>query len=734
MSSTKTLVRSFAGGEITPEMYGRLDNVKTQTGLALGLNVTVLPHGPACKRPGTLLVNKAGKSTHVVRVIPFKFNIDQSMVVELGHLYVRFHTQGATLLNGTPAAYNGATPYTPGDLVTSGGNKYVCIADTTGNAPPNAAFWYQQTSTAYELPSPYADDDVFEVRYTQNADIMTLTAPGYAIRELRRYGASKWELRSPTVGALVPPPGTPTVAVTPGTGTAYNKDAFYKVTAVSEDGTSESLDGGASLAASNDLTLSGAKNVISWTASSLASPSYRIYKAMNDVDRLYGFLGETVALSFTDDNIAPDYSHNPPSTVTDITTAAGDRPTATCYFEQRRVFGGTDNKPQGVYATRSGTETDLTTSKPSNSGDALIFGVQATQQNRIMHLVPLSDLLAFTEGAIFRIFSDQGPLLPDTTRQKPQVSKGSNRVTPALTGTACLYAETTGKRLREIEYSWQAQSFVSNDRSIMAPHLFVRYTIDDMTYVSSPDSLWWGVRSDGKLLSMAYVPEHEVFGLSQHDTQGYFESVCTITENNEDAFYLVVNRIIEGVDTRCIERMASRIFIDQEDAFHVDCGLIYDGAPATVFNGLDHLNGYAVSVLADGIVVEGITVSGGSITLDTAASVVHVGLPYSARVQLLPLSLDSAPAAGQGTVLTSNYAYARMNDSGTFKIGPSFDNMTDIVTRTDEDWGDPTRLFSGVVDALIYPSIGYEEQLCFESSLPLPFTLSSVAMLVTVGG
>lgn len=734
MSSTKTLVRSFAGGEITPEMYGRLDNVRTQTGLALAQNVTVLPHGPVTKRQGTTFVRKAGDSDHPVRVISFKFDIDQSMVIELGHLYVRFHTQGATLLVGTPAAYNGATAYTPGDLVDSSGTIYVCIANTTGNAPPNAAFWYQQTSTAYELPSTYADDDVFEVRYTQNADIMTLTAPGYPIRELRRYGAAKWELRAPTIGAIVAPPGTPTVAVTAGTGTAYNKNAYYKVTAVSEDGTSESLDGGASLAAANDLTLSGAKNVVSWSASSLTSPGYRIYKAMNDADRLYGFLGETTALSFTDDNIAPDYSRNPPSTVADLTTSAGDRPAAVCYFEQRRAFGGTDSKPQGVFMTRTGTENDLTTSKPANVGDALIFGVQATQQNKIMHLVPLSDLLAFTEGAVFRIFTDQGPLLPDTTRQRPQVAKGSNRVTPVLTGTACLYAETTGKRLREIEYSWQAQSFVSNDRSIMAPHLFVKYTIDDMAYVSSPDSLWWGVRSDGKLLSMAYVPEHEVFGLSQHETQGYFESVCTITENNEDAFYLVVNRIIEGVDTRCIERMASRIFLDQEDAFHVDCGLIYDGAPATVFTGLDHLNGYNVSVLADGIAVEGITVSGGSITLDTAASVVHVGLPYSARVKLLPLSLEGVPAAGQGTVLSSNYAFIRVNDTGAFKVGPSFDRLTDVPLRTDEEWGDPTRLFSGVVDSLLDTSIGFEEQLCFESSLPLPFTLSSVALMVTVGG
>ncbi len=38
-------------------------------------------------------------------------------------------------------AYNGATAYTPGDTVTVSGSSYVCIANTTGNTPPNASYW-----------------------------------------------------------------------------------------------------------------------------------------------------------------------------------------------------------------------------------------------------------------------------------------------------------------------------------------------------------------------------------------------------------------------------------------------------------------------------------------------------------------------------------------------------------------------------------------------------------------
>jgi hypothetical protein len=38
-------------------------------------------------------------------------------------------------------AYNGATTYQIGDSVSSAGSSYVAIAETTGNAPPNATFW-----------------------------------------------------------------------------------------------------------------------------------------------------------------------------------------------------------------------------------------------------------------------------------------------------------------------------------------------------------------------------------------------------------------------------------------------------------------------------------------------------------------------------------------------------------------------------------------------------------------
>lgn len=733
MPSFKTLIRSFAGGEITPEMYGRLDNVKFQTGLALCKNAYVLPHGPATKRPGFGYVNTSGNSAQPVRIIPFAFSADQTMVLEFGAGYVRFHTGGASLVIGTPAAYNGATNYTPGDLVASGGFNYVCINAIVGIAPPSATYWYQVTDTEYELPTPYAGTDVFNIRYTQDSDVLTITCPGYAVRELRRLGATKWSIVAPTLGSSVSPPGVPTTAVTAGTGTPYVKNIYYRVTAVSQDGNEQSLVAGSSSAASVDLSLPGSKVVVSWTASSEPNASYRIYKAVNDTDRLYGFVGETTALSFTDDNILPDYSRNPPANTIRLDTA-GNYPTAVAYIEQRRAFAGTANNPQSVFMTRTGTESNLSVSQPGNSDDALSFKIKARQQNAIQHLVPLNDLLALTVAGVWRIYSTDGPLLPDTLTTKSQTFYGSNKVTPALTGHSCLYAEANGRRLRDIGYSWESQAYTSDDRSIMAPHLFLDYTVVDMAYSKSPDQLLWCVRSDGALLSMAYVPEHQVFGWSQHDTQGQFESVCVVTESNEDVLYAVVRRTLNGSNVRVIERMATRHFATQADAFYVDCGLTYDGSPVSMVSGLDHLNGKAVVACADGAVIGPFTVSGGEVNLPAPASVVHVGLPYVADIQLLPLALENMEAGGQGTITGIDYAYLRVNSTGVFKVGPQFDRLTEVPIRTNEPYGSPPRLQSRTIDILIESDLALDAQLCIRSSAPVPLTVSSISMRVSTGG
>lgn len=100
MPSNRVIQRSFGGGEVSPEMYGRIDDAKYQTGAAKIKNFIVTPQGPVENRPGFAYVNEVKDSNKETRLIPFTYSNDQTMVVELGAGYFRFHTSGQTVLVG----------------------------------------------------------------------------------------------------------------------------------------------------------------------------------------------------------------------------------------------------------------------------------------------------------------------------------------------------------------------------------------------------------------------------------------------------------------------------------------------------------------------------------------------------------------------------------------------------------------------------------------------------------
>ena len=744
--SSRTLLRSFAGGEITPELYGRIDLSKYQTGLAKCLNFRVLPHGPAQRRPGFKFINQCKDSTRQVRLIPFAFSADQTVVLEVGHQYIRFHPNGQTLLEAnktivsivagvvTVTAHGWAT----GDWVYIGGRFFLATvtgANTftvTGLRGEAATPSGTTAARVYTLTTPYSASTInlLELHYAQNSDVLTLVHPTYPAKELKRLGATNWTL---TDISFAPSATVPTgVSATATVAVATNLTAqHYKVTAVAADNVTESL-ASADATCNNNLTLAGNYNTISWSAVAGAS-RYNVYKQRGGS---YGYIGHTTTLSLVDDNVTADTLKTPPEDIYKLNTGVGDYPSAVTYHEQRRFFAGTNNEPQNIWATRNGTESNLTSSLPSQDDDGLEFRIASRQQNAIRHLVPLSDMLALTVGAEFRIFADSAPnITPTSLSIKPQGYSGANNVQPVVTSGSVLYVQSQGARLREAAYNWQQNAFASIDISIMAPHLFNGFTLVDMTYTRAPVQEVWCVRSDGAALCMTYVPEQQVYGWSQHTTQGSIEAVCTVSEGSEDVLYAVMKRSIGGADYRYIERLQTRIFVDQADGFYVDSGLTYDSTPATTLTGLWHLEGLTVQILADGAVHPDRTVTGGSVTLEAAASTVHIGLGYTSDLQTLPLALEGAPASGQGVLKNVNSVRARVTQSALFSAGPNFNRLTEYPDRQVSDPFDtPPALRTAELRMTVAPSWNSDAALCVRVSQPVPLTVMTMVLDVATGG
>ena len=683
MANIRTLQRSFSGGEISPEMFGRNDDAKYQSGLARCRNFITKPQGPAENRPGFAFVRAVKDSTKKVRLIPFTYSTTQTMVIEMGPGYFRFHTQGATLMSG---------------------------------------------GVPYEIANPYAEADLFDVHYVQSADVLTLVHPNYAPRELRRLGAANWQLTTLSFAASIAAPGAPSLSAAGHTAVKYTY--YYVVTAVDSEGVSESA-ASASSSVGGNLFETGATVTISWAAVAGAS-RYNVYKLQGG---LYGYIGQTTGLSIVDDNISPDLGKTPPL-YDSVFGGAGEYPGAVSYFEQRRCFAGTTNKPQNIWMTKSGTESNMSYSLPIRDDDRIAFRVAAREANTIRHIVPLTQLLLLTSSAEWRVTSvNSDAITPSTISVRPQSYVGSSNVQPVIINNTLIYGAARGGHVRELAYNWQASGFITGDLSLRAPHLFDTFDIVDMAYAKAPQPMVWFVSTSGRLLGLTYVPEQQVGAWHWHDTDGVFESCTVVAEGGEDALYCVIRRTINGASVRYVERMASRQFSDQADAFFVDCGATYSGVPADVISDLGHLEGKTVSILADGAVHPQRVVTGGSITLDIEASTVQIGLPIEADLQTLPLAVQLQDGSfGQGRFKNVNKVWLRVYRSSGIFVGPSANELTETKQRTTENYGAPPALKSEEIPLVLTPSWADSGQIFVRQSDPLPLTVVSMTAEVALGG
>jgi len=332
----KTFTRSFAGGEITEEMAARVDLIKNQTGLALCCNFKVLPHGPIENRAGFEYVIETKFSDRESVLIPFLFSNQQAYALEFGDAYMRIHVNGGVLLNSAQsiASATNASPgvftknahgYTNGrwlyfsDVVGMDqlGGRFMIVTDVTTNTfrltdlagvafdtTALGAFVSGNMAPVYEIVTPYADEHLADIHYTQSADVLTLVHPTYPVQEVKRLGATNWTITSPTFAPTISAPAAPTVTVGAGSGSI---DYEYVTTAIAADGLEESL-ASPSDSVTNNLAGAGAFNTIV-TATVAGAVRYNVYRLISG---LYGYIGQTDGGDFTDDNILPDTSKTPP--------------------------------------------------------------------------------------------------------------------------------------------------------------------------------------------------------------------------------------------------------------------------------------------------------------------------------------------------------------------------------------------------------------------------------------
>lgn len=682
---------SLAAGEISPEFWGRVDQVRHATGAAVMRNMLVMKSGGAQNRPGTQYQGTVFSTTGTTVIHRWAFSAAQTYMLEFSDLKLAFWRNGSPILEAakTITAATKESPvkltstshgFSVGDKVYVSGivgmtelnNRYwivrtVPTADTftlsysgdgtaQGTAVDSSAFTaYTSGGIAervYTITTPYVAADLDSMILKQSADVMVITCAGYAPRKLTRTAHTSWTLAVPTYG-----PSTTCPTGGSGSGTGNNATIRYMVCAKDERTGISSLSGTAHVKTVNAITKASpgvcttsanhgyatgdeVAFVVAGTMTELSNRRFKIevlstttfslvgedttsyttfsgtcsvylthinvtadtptvaapitvvtnaaatanvrYDVFKEQGGIFGFIGSTYGLTFSDTGITPDTLGSVPI-YREPFQGSSNYPSWCAFYQERLVMGGSDNLPNGGDASVTRDIFNFTIHSPSEDNDAVRFQT-AGYYDRIRHVASLDKMVVLTAGAEWVIAGggEGGTLTPTEINGKAKTYNGIGALPPLTIDSNVLFFQERGQIIQDFNYSVQ-KDYNCEERSTWSAHLFDGHTVVSWDYQRTPGAVVWMARDDGELISLTYRPDQEMGGFAHHDLYGgSVESIAVISEGEddeaEDVVYMVVARELQdGTTTRYIERLASRRYTDVLNAKFLDSCLEYDG-------------------------------------------------------------------------------------------------------------------------------------------------------------
>lgn len=753
---------SFAGGELSPTMYGRTDFGKYDVGAAELSNFFVLRYGGIANRAGTKYVMTCyGKS--VLR--SFRYNSEENYMLVFSDKKVSVCYKGAPLKDGEEIITL-AAPYEEHELRLI---KFTQSADDMflvhPNHPPYVLSRYGHTDWRIKKMDikggPFENMNTSEIMINASAVTgnVTLTATeayftkdmedmyirlGHTVESQHKKGVPFEQIKRENEIETVIPADDLEVSCVPGASVYVESFGFWKGNFTLEKYVDSSWtkirtqDGNHS----QNYTFSETNNEDSIVRYRITSTGFDPNPASDENPNQRGevsiqvFAHDYYGIAKIDEvntgNVAvatvikelgattatSDFSLSPWSKEKGYPNCAG-------FIEDRLFFAGTKRYGQTFWGSKGGNYNNFGTSIPTLDTDAITSMLNGGQVNGIKAIITFGEAIMLTAGGEFKVSGRNGPLSPSNVHSQAQEYRGISDVAPVTVGSRIVYVQQQGSIVRDLGYQYDQDKYTGDDLTLLVDHLFRKHKIVSMAYQQAPYSIIWCVRDDGLLLGLTYIKEQEIFAWHKHTTEGgRFIDVACIAGEDEDELYCVVER--DG--KYYVEVMAPRGKTDNvAEQYFVDCGKTYSGAGTEEVDGLDHLEGKTVAILADGFVLPRQVVKNGKVTLNAAYKKIHVGIPIQSVFKSLPVELIGQDGSYLGRKKRVSKVMMMFHESRGGRYGRVDESMDEMKWRSTEQWGEPIDLYTGKKEINI-PAASYEmtQQIVVRQDDPLPLTILSM--------
>lgn len=280
-----------------------------------------------------------------------------------------------------------------------------------------------------------------------------------------------------------------------------------------------------------------------------------------------------------------------------LTLSSGNYPVAVTFFEQRLIYGGTNNSPQTLYISKSADTGDFTVGTAVDDG--IVYTVSG-ENNSIQWLRGTDKFLAI--GVIGDVLKGTGGLdeviTPSSISIKPSNSYGVAGINPIGRGTQIFYVQNNGLILRSFEYNFESDGYIPIDRNIISDHI-TKSGIKQISFQEGRPNIVWAVRNDGVLIGMTIEDTETVSGWHRHITDGEFISAVSVSrDGNYNQLWACVKRGSDYFIEYMVDETEFPLFSDyftgnkeadyavfrnlmfeaQKQYIHLDSALSYDGS------------------------------------------------------------------------------------------------------------------------------------------------------------
>lgn len=544
MSIATPPITNFTAGELSTRLDGRVDLSKYFNGCRTLENFHVHPHGGATKRSGFRKVVAAGSDDNESYLLEFEYNVEQAYCLEF---YENADGDGK------------ARVFYDGGLVLSG-------------------------ASPYEFDIPWASSDWTDLTYVQSNDTLFLVHPSFQPRKITRTGHTAWTVTEHEIA------GQPE---------EWDTDNWPGVVAFYQD----RLIYGSTPSQPNKIWFSQTGNYDDFRLRTREAPIEESWDETAVSGTGYGKSTETFTLLdglwFEDQFVVRGKDPNNSNAAayfryigdrtyqasgSDVTMTFKDAPSAATEVESVHVSNaGEWIQDYLSWELISPGDRVAVVGLDPLTDDAFDLPLSARRGNAIEWLAPKDKLYIGTRGGEWVVgpLSTGEALGPGAYIAALQSSQGSLGARPVETKSGVIYIQRSGKKIREMVYQFETDSYASQDLTILSEHI-TGNGVSQLAYAQEPDSRVYAVRDDGVLLALTYLREQEEIAWSRLVTSGEVESVAAIYEDSikEDRVYACIKRTIGGEAKRFIEYL--EVDFDAQattavDYFGVDCGATYDG-------------------------------------------------------------------------------------------------------------------------------------------------------------